>query len=138
MPLFHIQTHEHRMYFFLQEEEFMMSLQPPKTPSLHENEKPAAMPMCYYNLLAGRAQRAAGTLSSSPEQAPAAGNFIYNLFSNLICASNVILFTFSAAAGNEEESEVPSRNFLKRQSVLIVDSKSRRKPFRAAPAARRK
>uniref|UniRef100_A0A1I8PWU3 Uncharacterized protein n=1 Tax=Stomoxys calcitrans TaxID=35570 RepID=A0A1I8PWU3_STOCA len=98
----------------ISEEEFMMSL-PPKTPSLQENEKPAAMPMCYFNLLAGRAQRAAGTLSSSPEQAPAA-----------------------ASAGNEEESEVPSRNFLKRQSVLIVDSKSRRKPFRAAPAARRK
>ncbi|XP_075164856.1 coiled-coil domain containing protein 151 [Haematobia irritans] len=98
----------------ISEEEFMMSL-PPRTPSLQENEKPAAMPMCYFNLLAGRAQRAAGTLSSSPEQAPAA-----------------------ASAGNEEESEVPSRNFLKRQSVLIVDSKSRRKPFRAAPAARRK
>ncbi|XP_058976657.1 golgin subfamily A member 6-like protein 7 [Musca domestica] len=99
----------------ISEEEFMMALQPPKSPSAHENEKPAVMPMCYYNLLAGRNQRATGTLSSSPEQAPAA-----------------------AAAGNEEESEVPSRNFLKRQSVLIVDSKSRRKPFRAAPAARRK
>jgi len=35
--------------------------------------KPQPMPVCYYNLFAGRAQRAAGTSSSSPEQAPAAG-----------------------------------------------------------------
>lgn len=51
----------------------MMSLQPPKTPSVQESEKPAAMPMCYYNLLAGRAQRATGTSSSSPEQAATTG-----------------------------------------------------------------
>ncbi|XP_065366566.1 NF-kappa-B essential modulator [Calliphora vicina] len=99
----------------ISEDEFMSSLQPPKPPAGQEGEKPAAMPMCYYNLLAGRAQRAAGTSSSSPEQAPAA-----------------------ATAANEEESEVPSRNYLKRQSVLIVDQKSRRKPFRPTPAARRK
>lgn len=117
----------------------MMALQPPKSPSAHENEKPAAMPMCYYNLLAGRNQRATGTLSSSPEQAPAAGKYkminMLHIFNKFLF---IIFVYFPAAAGNEEESEVPSRNFLKRQSVLIVDSKSRRKPFRAAPAARRK
>lgn len=51
----------------------MVSLPETKTPAASEGEKPAAIPMCYYNLLAGRAQRAAGTSSSSPEQAPAAG-----------------------------------------------------------------
>ncbi|XP_030373334.1 unconventional myosin-Vc [Scaptodrosophila lebanonensis] len=88
--------------------------QPPKSPSAADGEKPPPMPICYYNLFAGRAQRAAGTSSSSPEQAPA------------------------AVAATDDDSEVPSRNFLKRQSLLIVDSKSRRKPFRPAPGARRK
>lgn len=32
---------------------------------------------------------------------------------------------------SDEESEVPSRNLLKRQALMIVDSKSRRKGFRA-------
>ncbi|KAL9922601.1 coiled-coil domain containing protein 151 isoform 1-T2 [Glossina fuscipes fuscipes] len=99
----------------ISEEDFMMSLQPPKTPSVQESEKPAAMPMCYYNLLAGRAQRATGTSSSSPEQAAT-----------------------TAAVATEEESEVPSRNFLKRQSCIIVDQKSRRKPFRPSTSMRRK
>lgn len=45
----------------------------PKSPTVAEGEKPQPMPLCYYNLLAGRAQRTTGTSSSSPEQAPAAG-----------------------------------------------------------------
>lgn len=120
----------------------MSSLQPPKSPVGQEGEKPAAMPMCYYNLLAGRAQRAAGTSSSSPEQAPAAGKLLHKHFCSAVFIMNIIklfnLMNLIASAANEEESEVPSRNYLKRQSVLIVDQKSRRKPFRPAPAARRK
>ncbi|XP_020802015.1 myosin-9 [Drosophila serrata] len=97
-----------------EEEEEMYKSEQPKSPTAPEGEKPQPMPMCYYNLFAGRAQRAAGTSSSSPEQAPA------------------------AVATTDDDNEVPSRNFLKRQSVLIVDSKSRRKPFRPAPGGRRK
>ncbi|KAI8036688.1 hypothetical protein M5D96_010489, partial [Drosophila gunungcola] len=58
-----------------EEEEEMYKAEPPKSPSAPEGEKPQPMPVCYYNLFAGRAQRAAGTSSSSPEQAPAAGKF---------------------------------------------------------------
>ncbi|EDW41183.1 GM25306 [Drosophila sechellia] len=97
-----------------EEEDEMYKAEQPKSPSIQEGEKPQPMPVCYYNLFAGRAQRAAGTSSSSPEQAPA------------------------AVATADDDNEVPSRNFLKRQSVLIVDSKSRRKPFRPTPGGRRK
>ncbi|XP_034111206.1 myosin-9 [Drosophila albomicans] len=97
-----------------EDEDDAYQLEPPKSPSMVEGEKPQPMPMCYYNLFAGRAQRAAGTSSSSPEQAPA------------------------VVATTDDDNEVPSRNFLKRQSVLIVDSKSRRKPFRPPPGGRRK
>ncbi|ALC44387.1 CG14127 [Drosophila busckii] len=96
------------------EEDLYQLEQPPKSPSVLDGEKPQPMPLCYYNLFAGRAQRAAGTSSSSPEQAP------------------------PAVATADDDNEVPSRNFLKRQSVLIVDSKSRRKPFRPPPGGRRK
>ncbi|XP_054740148.1 uncharacterized protein LOC129245785 [Anastrepha obliqua] len=99
----------------LESDELYPSIEPPtQVPTVAESEKPQPMPLCYYNLLAGRAQRAAGTSSSSPEQAPA------------------------AAAAPDEESEVPTRQYLKRQSVLIVDSKSRRKPFRPTPVGRKK
>lgn len=62
---------------YLQDEELFATLEKPKSPAVPEGEKPQPMPMCYYNLLAGRAQRAAGTLSSSPEQAPAAGKKLF-------------------------------------------------------------
>jgi len=55
------------------DEDDVYQLEPPKSPSVLEGEKPQPMPLCYYNLFAGRAQRAAGTSSSSPEQAPAVG-----------------------------------------------------------------
>ncbi|XP_067634428.1 outer dynein arm-docking complex subunit 3 [Eurosta solidaginis] len=98
----------------LETDELYTIAEPPKSPTVTEGQKPQPMPLCYYNLLAGRTKRAAGTSSSSPEQAPA------------------------AAALPDEESEVPTHQYLKRQSVVIVDTKSRRKPFRPAPAARRK
>ncbi|XP_036332674.1 probable DNA double-strand break repair Rad50 ATPase [Rhagoletis pomonella] len=98
----------------IESDELYPPAEPAKSPNVADGEKPQPMPLCYYNLLAGRAQRAAGTSSSSPEQAPA------------------------AAATPDEESEVPTRQYLKRQSVLIVDSKSRRKPFRPTPVGRRK
>jgi len=56
----------------------MYRAEQPKSPSAPEGEKPQPMPVCYYNLFAGRAQRAAGTSSSSPEQAPAAGKFLFD------------------------------------------------------------
>ncbi|XP_049308733.1 uncharacterized protein LOC105230026 isoform X2 [Bactrocera dorsalis] len=96
----------------LESDEVYPPSEAPKSPTVAEGEKPQPMPLCYYNLLAGRAQRTTGTSSSSPEQAPA------------------------AAAAPDEESEVPTRQYLKRQSVLLVDTKSRRKPFRPTPATR--
>lgn len=33
--------------------------------------------------------------------------------------------------GSDDEEEVPSRNYLKRQAQLVVDAKSRRKNIRA-------
>ncbi|XP_055920051.1 golgin subfamily B member 1 [Eupeodes corollae] len=83
-----------------------------QTPSLIAEDKPQPMPMCYYNLISGRATRTLGTSSGSPEQGP-------------------------APAVTDDESEVPSRNFLKRQSVVIVDTKSRRKAYRPVPQRRK-
>ncbi|XP_055837664.1 A-kinase anchor protein 9 isoform X2 [Episyrphus balteatus] len=83
-----------------------------QTPSITAEDKPQPMPMCYYNLVSGRATRTLGTSSGSPEQGP-------------------------APAVTDDESEVPSRNFLKRQSVVIVDTKSRRKAYRPVPQRRK-
>lgn len=81
-------------------------------PFFSTEEKPQPMPICYYNLISGRATRTLGTSSGSPEQGP-------------------------APAVTDDENEVPSRNFLKRQSVLIVDTKSRRKVYRPVPQRRK-
>ncbi|XP_055306396.1 outer dynein arm-docking complex subunit 3 [Sitodiplosis mosellana] len=79
-----------------------------KTASPHdiEIEKSTPYPMCYGNLLAGRATNV--STSTSPGQ-PA------------------------QPAVSDDEAEVPSRNLIKRQALLIVDSKARRKGYRAPP-----
>lgn len=38
-----------------------------------------------------------------------------------------------SSVATDDEGEVPSRSFLKRQAMVIVDSKSRRKGFRQQP-----
>lgn len=81
-----------------------------KTPSVASfammDEKPPSYPQVYSSLITGRST---GLISASPGGGP--------------------------GAGSEEEADVPSRSFLKRQANLILDAKSRRK-YR--PAARRK
>ncbi|CRK98896.1 CLUMA_CG012116, isoform A [Clunio marinus] len=82
-----------------------------KSPSIRNfaiDEKPTPYPQVYSSLITGRST---GLVSASP----GAGGGV----------------------GSEEEADVPSRSFLKRQANLILDAKSRRK-FRQAPATRRK
>ncbi|CAD7091000.1 unnamed protein product [Hermetia illucens] len=88
-------------------DELYVPLASPRALSTIVDEKPQPLPKCYMNL----ANRG-GQVSVSPGQA-------------------------SQAGATDDESEVPSRTFLKRQSLFIVDSKSRRKGFRP-PAQRRK
>ncbi|KAG4068721.1 hypothetical protein HA402_002412 [Bradysia odoriphaga] len=81
---------------------------PRTTSALDERERlpPQAFPTCYSNLMAGRTTT--GQISSaSPGQA-------------------------NQPAPTDDEGDVPSRGFLKRQAQYIVDSKSRRKGFRVA------
>lgn len=84
----------------------------PKSPSVLSfgiDEKPAAYPQVYSSLIAGRST---GLVSSA---SPGAG----------------------VGGASEEEADVPSRSFLKRQANLILDAKSRRK-FRQQQPGRRK
>jgi hypothetical protein len=73
------------------------------------DEKPTAFPQVYSSLITGRST---GLVSSASPGA-------------------------AGGAGSEEEADVPSRSFLKRQANLILDAKSRRK-FRQQQPARRK
>lgn len=93
----------HFSFFKKSDELYAPTTEPPKSPTITEGEKPQPMPLCYYNLLAGRAQRAAGTSSSSPEQAPAAGRpqnikmktqffFISTIFQLILYVNVIILF----------------------------------------------
>lgn len=87
---------------------------PPKSPSVLTDfgidEKPASYPQVYSSLITGRST---GLVSSA---SPGAGG----------------------PGGSEEEADVPSRSFLKRQAHLILDAKSRRKFRPPPPAGRRK
>lgn len=40
---------------------------------------------------------------------------------------------FVVTAVSDDEAEVPSRNLIKRQALILVDSKARRKGYRAPP-----
>jgi coiled-coil domain-containing protein 151 len=84
-----------------------------KSPSVTNfaiDEKPSAYPQVYSSLITGRST---GLVSSA---SPGAGG----------------------GAGSEEEADVPSRSFLKRQANLILDAKSRRKFRQQQAPARRK
>lgn len=87
---------------------------PPKSPSVLTDfgidEKPASYPQVYSSLITGRST---GLVSSA---SPGAGG----------------------PGGSEEEADVPSRSFLKRQAHLILDAKSRRKFRPPPPTGRRK
>lgn len=85
----------------------------PKSPSVMTDfgidEKPSPYPQVYSSLITGRST---GLVSSA---SPGAGG----------------------PGGSEEEADVPSRSFLKRQANLILDAKSRRK-FRQQQANTRR
>lgn len=87
----------------------------PKSPSVLTDfgidEKPPSYPQVYSSLITGRST---GLVSSA---SPGAGG---------------------PGGGSEEEADVPSRSFLKRQANLIIDAKSRRKFRQQQPASRRK
>jgi hypothetical protein len=82
----------------------------PSVMSFGIEEKPAAYPQVYSSLITGRST---GLVSSA---SPGAG----------------------MGAGSEEEADVPSRSFLKRQANMILDAKSRRKFRQQQQANRRK
>lgn len=75
-----------------------------------EKERPPQFPPCYINLITGRGTQQASTSPGQSNQIPIA---------------------------SEDEGDVPSRSYLKRQAQIIVDAKSRRKGFRP-PVPRRK
>lgn len=81
----------------------------PSVLSFGIDEKPASYPQVYSSLIAGRST---GLVSSA---SPGAG----------------------MGGASEEEADVPSRSFLKRQANLILDAKSRRK-YRNQQPPRRK
>ncbi|GAB0095923.1 Coiled-coil domain containing protein 151 [Sergentomyia squamirostris] len=83
-------------------EDLSIPIQSPVPPE--EKEKPAAFPSCYTNLFANRGT-GGQTTSISPGQA-------------------------TQTITSDDEGDVPSRHYLKKQAQLIIDSKSRRKGFR--------
>lgn len=90
--------------------------------------------MCYANLLAGRSTGV--STSTSPGQTAQPGKYAhaaqttYNESNDRNFRANHCLF-FTAVS--DDEAEVPSRNLIKRQALLLVDSKARRKGYRAPP-----
>ncbi|XP_053681958.1 outer dynein arm-docking complex subunit 3 [Sabethes cyaneus] len=91
-------------------------LVPASTPSvgtssgLDDREKPPAYPPVYINLIAGRTTAQISSASPGP-------------------GATVVL--------SDDEAEVPSRSYLKRQANMIIEAKSRRKGFRIPPPKRR-
>lgn len=96
-----------------------------KTISGLEFEKSTPYPMCYGNLLAGRTTNV--SISTSPGQPNQPGKKIHvkHNLKGIVAPTFVLVFT----AVSDDEAEVPSRNSLKRQALLIVDSKARRKGY---------
>ncbi|XP_055615227.1 outer dynein arm-docking complex subunit 3 [Toxorhynchites rutilus septentrionalis] len=81
------------------------------TSSVQEDrEKPPAYPPVYMNLIAGRTTAQISSASPGP-------------------GTIVVL--------SDDEAEVPSRSYLKRQANMIIEAKSRRKGFRMPPPKRR-
>ncbi|XP_058443406.1 outer dynein arm-docking complex subunit 3 [Malaya genurostris] len=75
-----------------------------------DREKPAAYPPVYVSLIAGRTTAQISSASPGP-------------------GATVVL--------SDDEAEVPSRSYLKRQANMIIEAKSRRKGFRMPPPKRR-
>ncbi|KAL1395705.1 hypothetical protein pipiens_011055 [Culex pipiens pipiens] len=75
-----------------------------------DREKPPPLPPVYVNLIAGRTTAQVSSASPGP-------------------GTTVVL--------SDDEAEVPSRSYLKRQANMIIEAKSRRKGFRAPPTKRR-
>lgn len=75
-----------------------------------DREKPPAYPPVYMNLIAGR------TTAQISSASPGQGN-------------TVVL--------SDDEGDVPSRSYLKRQANMIIEAKSRRKGFRMPVPKRR-
>lgn len=90
----------------------------PATSALDERERPQPFPSCYSNLMA------AGRLSSSVGAAASIGHLGGG-------GASVTPGQLSQSAATDDEAEVPSRGYIKRQAQSIVDAKSRRKGFRA-------
>lgn len=63
-------------------------------------------------------------------------NFIHLLLSWCVvclCFGVVPFDEYVNTAVSDDEAEVPSRNLIKRQALILVDSKARRKGFRVQP-----
>lgn len=75
-----------------------------------DRDKPAAYPPVYISLVTGRAAAQQSAASPGP-------------------GATVVL--------SDDEAEVPSRGYLKRQANMIIEAKSRRKGFRMPPPKRR-
>lgn len=103
----------------------------PSITSFAIEEKPPAYPQVYSSLITGRST---GLVSASP--GAGGGKMNRPKLCSIFLTFRFIYFR-PVGAGSEEEADVPSRSFLKRQANLILDAKSRRK-FRQAPATRRK
>lgn len=94
---------------------------PRPTSVLDERERPQAYPSCYNNLMTGRTTGMQSTMSPSQTNQP--GKFSLPLNRN-----KIYIRKFSVAT--DDEGDVPTRGYLKRQAQYIVDAKSRRKGFR--------
>lgn len=115
--------------------EFTERVKSPSITTFAIDEKPTAYPQVYSSLITGRST---GLVSASPGAAGGGKLFYFPDEIGFLLAKNLIShFRLREGAGSEEEADVPSRSFLKRQANLILDAKSRRK-FRQAAATRRK
>lgn len=89
---------------------------------VEEKEKLQAYPTCYSTLIAGRTSIMQSTSSGQGNQP---GNHTNTKLFLLLSISLLV-----SAAITDDEAEVPTRHFLKKQSNMIVEAKSRRKGFK--------
>lgn len=105
---------------------------------LHSHERPTPYPTCYANLLAGRTTGTSSTTTSGQMNQPGNCQFYCLIEIVVHCGIKLIMLIISIfyLGITDDEEDIPSRNALKRQALLLVDSKSRRKGFRAPPKKR--
>lgn len=87
--------------------------------SMQLDERPQAFPSCYSSLMAARGVSSSVGAASTGGPGGNAGG------------PSVTPGQMSQAMATDDEAEVPSRGYIKRQAQSIVDAKSRRKGFRA-------